>query len=223
MSSNVVFMCCIRQNRQYFAIECVKIWQLKTFWVRIFAQITLLSYTCFRKQVKMRVFSRYSARKWIRTFCCLRQNRPTSRWNLSKFDNLKHFGWGFFHGYVSENKLKCVFCWDIQLENELKLLTMCSCGCQSAVSPMRGSPVSDNAKKNRKGEFITPPRPTGMRINCYSSGDEAVMTTKGEKLRMMMIQIYVVVFLCFSLQIAIHAGNLPIKLQNYIVFHCTYI
>ena len=38
-----------------------------------------------------------------------------------------------------------------------------------------------------------------------------------------MIQMYVVVFRCFSFEITIHAGNLHIELQNYMVFHCTYL
>ena len=45
-------LCCIRQNRQYFATEFLKIWLFKTFWVRIFARITLLSFRCFSIQVK---------------------------------------------------------------------------------------------------------------------------------------------------------------------------
>ena len=38
----------------------------------------------------------------------------------------------------------------------------------TAVSPMSGSPTLNTEKKNRKterGEFITPPRPTGRRSN----------------------------------------------------------
>ena len=48
-----------------------------------------------------------------------------SRWNLSKFVVLKHFGSEFLHEEpccldVSIYMLKCVFCWDIVLENEFK-------------------------------------------------------------------------------------------------------
>ena len=46
-----------------------------------------------------------------------------------------------------------------------KFLTMYSCACKSAVSPLSGSPISDIEKK---GEFITPPRPTGMRSKDYA-------------------------------------------------------
>ena len=46
---------------------------------------------------------------------------------------------------------------------------MGSCNLVPAVSPMSGSPTSDTEKRKiERGEFITPPRPTGRRNNNFS-------------------------------------------------------
>ena len=48
---------------------------------------------------------------------------------------------------------------------------MCSSALNStgkpAVSPMSGGPTFDIEKKQKRGEFKTPPRPTGRRSNNY--------------------------------------------------------
>ena len=51
-------------------------------------------------------------------------------------------------------------------------VSMGSRNLMPAVSPMSGSPTFDTEKKHRKierGEFITPPRPTGRRSNELSA------------------------------------------------------
>ena len=54
-----------------------------------------------------------------------------------------------------------------------------------AVSPMSGSPIFDTRKKNRKterGEFITPPRPTGRRSNKAKTKFVTYMYLKDNRL-----------------------------------------
>ena len=58
--------------------------------------------------------------------------------------------------------LNCVFWWHIPLEIEFKVVAQTM---HSGVNHS-GAPTFDTGKKTQKrGEFITPPRPTGRRSN----------------------------------------------------------
>ena len=66
-----------------FAMESVKIYRFKTFWISIFARGTLMLFRCLNVHVKMFVLLRYCARM------CLPRHKH-KRWSLSKLVVSKH-------------------------------------------------------------------------------------------------------------------------------------
>ena len=104
-----------------------------------------------------------------------------SRWNLSKFVVIKHFGWESLNVQPSScldvvvYMLNCVFWRHILLEMEFKSrVDMGSDSNRYSVqrySPWTAAQLSTPKKKKKenrnieRGEFITPPRPTGRRSN----------------------------------------------------------
>ena len=98
-----------------------------------------------------------------------------SRWNLSKFVVIKHFGWESLNVQPSccldvvLYMLNCVFWRHIPLEIEFK--SRVDMGSDSnhytaqRYNPWAVAQLSTRKKKQKRGEFKTPPYPTGRRSN----------------------------------------------------------
>ena len=92
-----------------------------------------------------------------------------SRWKLSTFVVIKHFRWKSLHLEPSccldvlVYMLNWVFWWDILLEIDLKCWAQN--GYVQRYHPWALRRLLTPKKKQKRGEFKTPPRPTGRRSN----------------------------------------------------------
>ena len=72
----------------------------------------------------------------------------------------------------------------LKVEIEFKRVRAHAAAC-TAVSPMSGSPTSGTLKKTERGEFITPPGPTGRRSNEWLIANK--LTLNSPKTEFMLI------------------------------------